>query len=467
MISRFSDLSAERFIVGTLIVPDGIEVLRQYNIATDLFSNPDARKAFASALRLDERGAPVHAESIGREAGLPEVWHLELCADDTFPINRHIIEDCVDRLRSCYTRRLTDELFKRHSEGCIEIDELTDKLLDLRGAAKVGNGPSFIDFEELLSEELQQEVPSVAEIWPGTCLFYRGRLNEAHSEPGLGKTNVLSSATIRVIQGGGTVIYIDPEDTPRGFVSRLLSLGADPEDIRSRVKYLHNPDPGDIAAAIQWAKSNPVELVVLDGCAEAMAAVGADENSAADVLAFFRANLRPFAEAGAAVVVADHVTKSTESRGRWARGSGAKLGRYDGAVYEIAPGKAYTPTQPGFVRLKISKDRCGGAGAFGQVVAEVHFAPGHKGTAVVFKSPAGDGEFRPTTIMARIVDRLAAGSASKREIRLCGKAEYVDQAIEILISEGQIVKSRDGQKDVFSLSKACPKSRDTLVGEEA
>ena len=71
------------------------------------------------------------------------------------------------------------------------------------------------------------------------------------------------------------------------------------------------------------------------------------------------------ADAGSAVVIADQVAKSAETRGRWARGSGAKMRRYNGACYEIVLGESYTPTKPGSVRLKVAKDRNGGVEAIG------------------------------------------------------------------------------------------------------
>ena len=89
------------------------------------------------------------------------------------------------------------------------------------------------------------------------------------------------------------------------------------------------------------------ELVILDGLAEALAAEGLNEDKVAEVLSFFRRRLRPFAELGTAVLVSDHVSKSTENRGRWPRGSGAKLGRYDGVSYAAELAMPYSPAQAG------------------------------------------------------------------------------------------------------------------------
>jgi len=186
-----------------------------------------------------------------------------------------------------------------------------------------------------------------------------------------------------------------------------------------------------------------------------MAAQGMNEDKAQEVLTFFRDNLRPFAEAGAAVIIADHVTKSTEGRGQFARGSGAKAGRYDGISYEVVTGKAYSPKDEGFVKLKIQKDRNGGAGKRGDIYAELHFTPGIKGRTIIsFREPSEkpEGPFRPTAIMDKITARLEViGEASKRELRTLGKSQWVDTALEILLEDGVVKMKEVSGKHLYSL----------------
>ncbi|MEI8309431.1 MAG: tyrosine-type recombinase/integrase [Verrucomicrobiota bacterium] len=125
--------------------------------------------------------------------------------------------------------------------------------------------PLFVDLSPFLDGSAQQEVPTVAEVWDGRCLFYAGRLNEIHAEPGTGKTNILMVACNAVLDAGGHVLYIDPEDTPKGFTTRMLMLGADPEAIRERVHYLHNPTPEEILTAQRWAIEHKPDIAVFDG----------------------------------------------------------------------------------------------------------------------------------------------------------------------------------------------------------
>ena len=319
--------------------------------------------------------------------------------------------------------------------------------------------PLFVDLSPYLDGTHEQEVPTVAETFDGKHLFYAGRLNEIHAEPATGKTNILIAATIAVLEAGGRVLYIDPEDTPKGFVSRLLGFKGSPDDIRERVKYLHNPTTDEIKGAQAWAREYHPTMVVLDGLADSMAAQGMNEDKAPEVLMYFRENLRPFAEAGAAVVIADHVTKSTEGRGQFARGSGAKAGRYDGVSYEVVAAKAYTPTIEGFVRLKVQKDRNGGIGPRGYIAAELHFVPNASGgTIVTFREPAEkqDGPWKPTAIMEKMVKHLeTVGEANTTELRgLGGNTEQNGMAIKFLKDEGKIGTRKEGKNTLHYLIKS-------------
>jgi hypothetical protein len=463
-LSTFSDPDAERHIIATASYPGGYyDILAPLAIRADEFQDPERQKIWGAVLSMAKQGKHIDGATIEAEAGLSERWTIEHCDDTTDP-NKWSSQNCRERIADCAVARKRDQAWKAFEAGTIDEAQYIEEFKSAR-LPSPDDAPKFINLEPYVSGEFKQEVPTVANVG-GRCLFYSGRLNEIHAEPSCGKTNILIAATIRVLSEGGSVVYIDPEDTPSGFGGRYTGLGGDEHSI-ARVHYLHNPEPIEIKRAQSWASKNPVAMVCLDGLAESMAAVGADENSASEVLGYFREYLRPFAEAGAAVVIADHVSKSSDGRGRWARGSGAKLGRYDGASYEAEIIKPYDPKQAGAVRLKISKDRNGGAGAMGQIVSEVHFTPGAKVTDVDFREPQGKGEFRPTAIMDKILARLEAGPANKTELRACGKAEYVDKAIRILIEEEQIIGSEDGKRLVFSLAQRVPNPRDTVARKAA
>lgn len=310
----------------------------------------------------------------------------------------------------------------------------------------------FVDISTYLDGDCELVKPTVAEVLPDRCLFYAGAINEVHGEPSVGKTNILLAAAGAVLESGGKVFYLDPEDSPARIIPRALSLGISREAMRTGFFYLQDPTPEVYAEAHRWAQRERPELVILDGFAEALAREGSDENIPADVLAFFHDRMRPFTDAGSAVVIADHVAKSNEMRGRWARGSGAKMGRYDGASYEIVLGESYTPTKPGNVRLKVAKDRNGGVGAIGATAFELHFAPKDFGGTEVKWALAPDS-FRPTVLMSRIIEHLkSCGEAGKRELRELGNHSAIDKAIQLLLKENAIEMKPKGPKHIYRLA---------------
>jgi hypothetical protein len=285
----------------------------------------------------------------------------------------------------------------------------------------------FADNAALIAGGLEPERPTVGECHPGLALFYAGRLNEIHGEPGTGKSNLAAVATLTVLAQGKKVVCIDPEDTAISAIRRLVAFGC------------------TVDAVIE--RERPA-LVILDGLAEALAAEGLSEDAPDDFLKFCRERLTPIANLGAAVLIADHVVKNTETRGRWSRGTGAKMGRYDGVSYSVALGKGYSPTQAGFVRLRVAKDRNGGVGVVGQEMAEIHFTPaGNNRTSVQFKEPANKDQqrFVPTAIMEKVSRRLELfPDSSLRDLRALGKADYVDTAIAELASLGHLEIARGG-----------------------
>ena len=196
----------------------------------------------------------------------------------------------------------------------------------------------------------------------GSHLLYAGRINEFHSEPSTGKTNLLLLCAREVMQAGGKAMLLDFEDHAEGILQRMQSLGFDLPILPGKFFYLQNPTPDEIQTAVAWAKHNKPTFIGLDGLAEALVAESLSEDKPSDVLTFMRLRVRPFAETGAAVVIADHVTKDPEKRGNWPRGSGAKMGRYDGAVYSTDLIEPYSPGHEGRLRLTIAKDRIGGVG---------------------------------------------------------------------------------------------------------
>ena len=233
----------------------------------------------------------------------------------------------------------------------------------------------FVNLDDILSGELEPELPTVAPSISGECLLYAGRINEIHGEPSVGKTNITLSIIGTELLMGRDVVFIDPEDNPQGIVKRAVAFGIPKESIRRHLKYVHDPAPEDVKAVMAWADRNKPSVVSIDGLAEMISLCGFKEDDAVSILGFFREYVRPFTSCGAAVLLSDHVVKSTEGRGTWSRGSGAKMGRYDGVSYMVTLAKPYSPKQAGAVKFTIAKDRNGGIGTKGEEVFMAYIEP--------------------------------------------------------------------------------------------
>jgi hypothetical protein len=309
--------------------------------------------------------------------------------------------------------------------------------------------PVFADIGSAWSGEMSPEKPSASEVLPGKFMLYRGRMNEQHGEPGIGKSNVSLLFAMQEIHAGRDVIYIDPEDSVFGICRRLAALGAKRESV---VKHLHyiNPSVDQLWKLQLWAFHCRPSLVILDGLSRAMMLDDKDEDRAKEVLEFISAHVRPFLFSEAAVLISDHVTKSKDSRGRHSRGSGAKLGEWDGVSYEVDLIKAYTPTQAGALSLKICKDRNGGVGQIGEVALEIHFSPGEDGiTKHEFVVPSKK-EFKPTQCMEKVSRFLEINpDAGSKDVRDMGgfQAQRIDQAIRHLEEAGFIKKESGGPRN--------------------
>jgi hypothetical protein len=298
----------------------------------------------------------------------------------------------------------------------------------------------FVDLAALWKGGLKPEVPTIARIDEKRALFYSGRINEIHAEPGVGKTNIAMIAVILELNEGKEVIYLDPEDTPIGFLNRLVGLGFELTDGNiARIHYIHDPSPDDVKGAIAFAEANHehISLVAYDGLAEGMAGEDLDEDKALDTLKFLRKRLRPFAEMGAAVVILDHVTNGNV--GRFSRGSGAKIGHYDGVTYSLRLVAPYGPMVAGRIELKVAKDRNGGVGPANLIVCEIMFSPNGDGTTAFEFIDPPDTAMHSLQLLKKISDFLQRHpDSSKRAIReaMDSRNEAVDNALDYLIKNG-------------------------------
>ena len=290
----------------------------------------------------------------------------------------------------------------------------------------------------------------------GACLLYPGEVHSLAGEPEAGKGWLTANESVRVITDGAHVLYLDFEDTAPSIVGRLLALGAHPDAILTRFTYVRPDTPLPPGAIEALHDQHTYTLAVLDGLSEAYVLLGLDPYSNVDAAKFLKAIARPLASHGAAVVLIDHVTKSKETRGRYAIGAQHKLAGI-AVAYGVDIIRAPDRQHAGTLKLKVEKDRHGHvrAHATNGVIALAHITPANNGDRVTVTLAAPDSTpdvaedtFRPTTLMERVSRHVDIDpGATRNQIReaVKGKAAWIDTALRLLIIEGYIEQRPDGQ----------------------
>ncbi|WP_299057065.1 AAA family ATPase [uncultured Nocardioides sp.] len=311
------------------------------------------------------------------------------------------------------------------------------------------------DLTEVLDGAWQPPEPTVGRRSDGVGMFYPGKVHTVSSETEGGKTWLILSVVLDELKAGRSVVYLDFEDDAGGIVGRLLTLGGDRRSIAERFHYVR-PEDG-LGSGVHsddldfLLRETTPSLAVVDGVTEAMTLNGLDPNSNSDAAKFGRMLPRRLAQAGAASVSLDHVTKSAEGRGRYSIGAVHKLNGIDGAAYTLTNRTPFGVGITGRSTVRIAKDRPGqlrkhalastGEPWFGDLVLTSHgeeFAE----VEVVTPEVKEAGEFRPTKLMGDIcaamekADKPLSGAQIEAQVR--GRATYVRQARSLLQVDGYV-----------------------------
>lgn len=220
-----------------------------------------------------------------------------------------------------------------------------------------GEIPNRVDLGTLV----KAGVPDPEWVLPG--ILYRSQIHWWHGEPGSGKTIMMLGLCYQLCEQGQKVLWLDEESGQVQTARRMQGFGADPEVLSDRFIYHARPgitlDPADLDALFRTVAEEKPDLVVIDSVADVLGQAGLDEDANKDVTSWAKAFLEPLKhEYGAAVVAIDHVTKSKDSRGQYARGAGAKKSKTDGA-WKVVKAKDFGINRMGLIRIEADKDRDG------------------------------------------------------------------------------------------------------------
>lgn len=262
----------------------------------------------------------------------------------------------------------TERISQQGYEGTLSTPELralaretiTAVTEDDEGPTADASGWTFSDLAPVLDGTHKPAQPDVGARDDGIGMFYPGHVNGITGESEAGKSWVALISCLTEMNRGNTVVYMDFEDSEVGVVSRLLLIGATPDQIASNFLYVRpgvTPTPGQLAAFIAAIGARRPSLVVVDGVTEAMVMLGLELKENTEIAKFGRMLLRPLADTGAAVVPLDHVVKSSENRGRYALGGVHKLNGVDGVQYILEAVRPFGINTEGRSRLRIAKDR--------------------------------------------------------------------------------------------------------------
>lgn len=473
------NVDAEESAIGAALLNlEAADTLIERTTPADFYV-PRNRHIVAAIRELRADGAPVDTITVGEqlrrmelldEVGGGSYLHELQNATPAVSAAAHytkIVRDAAVLRRLIYASADIAEAAYNGEDPGEAVAKAQDVLVRLatEGPADRGSTLDVADLAAILETDLQPEQGVMMGRSDGTNLLYAGKMHVFQAEPSSGKSWIALHAVREVLDVGGSAVYLDFEDTPEGITRRLLQLGARPSTVAENLVYVRPFGKHGPAEQLQLERilDNVVpDLVVIDGVGESLTRNGFSENEADDWHRWTDLLPRPITYRGATVLMIDHVAKDPEQRGRWARGTGAKLGTVDGASYQLKVVTPFSRKRAGLVKLVIAKDRPGGVGAMGETAALIKIEPKADGERVLVSVEPDTGPmissdtWKPTGLMEK-VSRLLEDSAVPltasgiKATTHSSKPSLVSEAITRLIAEGYVEETRSKPKTLRSV----------------
>lgn len=198
----------------------------------------------------------------------------------------------------------------------------------------------FVDLAETVAGEIE---PAVV-LHDGIIIENGVTVLAGH--PGEGKTTLAQHQTMKAMQEGRTLIWLDWENGVRSYARRLQAVGSGlglsrdeiADLVGERLLYAPfqqiaaSPEGFELLAEVIDLCPEP-PIIVFDSLAKGLMQNGMSEDSNDDVTRWAVSLLLPAKERGATVVVIDHVAKAATRSEPYARGAGGKLADVDGQWY--------------------------------------------------------------------------------------------------------------------------------------
>lgn len=250
-----------------------------------------------------------------------------------------------------------------------------------------------VDLRDIIDGTRQAVTPTLFRREDDRCLVYPGKTHSFHGESESGKSMVVQWLAVQSLLAGEAVLYLDFESDEVEVVSRLLMLGAPGQAIIDLFTYVRpetNPYKlADERDAWLGLLSRPYALAVIDGVTNALVVFGHKSKENDELSSWSKVFPDPLARrTGAAVVMVDHVTKSTDGRGRFAIGGQQKMAALSGAGYTVEVAEPLGRGMRGEVVLRVGKDRPGQVRPFSGPFRKVDRT--QESARVVFDSTSGE-----------------------------------------------------------------------------
>ncbi len=254
-----------------------------------------------------------------------------------------------------YTDRKDSEKQYHQIVNLLEKDDKKNNLRT-RNLEEKHNNLFNIGQRVLLGETIRQGIKPPEELVPGILL--KGKVHQIFAAPGVGKSWLALWLTVKLINQGKPVLYLDTENGPNIISERLKALGADPEKLDECLHYLPSPNlpitrEGTEAYVSLLEEINPV-FVVFDSWVNFLSGSGLDENVSSDIAKWAVNFARPARDRGITVLLLDHVPKEATN----ARGSGRKKEEMD-VQWQLKNPKSFDRETIGEIKLIREKDREG------------------------------------------------------------------------------------------------------------
>jgi len=298
----------------------------------------------------------------------------------------------------------------------------------------------------------------------GKSLIYAGKVHSIYGESESGKSWVAQIATAEMLRDDKKVIYIDFESDPQDIVKRLKALGVSRANLLQYFTYIR-PETARSASDPYWEAilaPESAHLVIIDGVTESLTMWGGETVDNDSITKWMRQFPRTVAnKSGAAVVLIDHITKNSETRGRFAIGGQAKLATIDGAAYIVEPIEVLSPGRVGSLTIRVTKDRIGDVRASAgmwrksdrtQEAAVLTIDSTKAQMQYVIGAPTSEDElnerteFKKLNEMAEFIHNHAGCSRRELNDGIRGDKALISERLETLISRGFIENRGSGNK---------------------